>query len=93
MRSRFAPLAEQEMATSLQSPALLRGALRPADFDVTADADRLTARHHDGTVTVPLLALLSDAIAVSLTNLFRPFAPAPHRPRVSLGRLVIDRES
>jgi Lantibiotic dehydratase, N terminus len=93
MRSRFAPLAEREMATSLQSPALRRGALRPADFDVAADADRLTARHHDGTMTVPLLALLSDAIAVSLTNLFRPFAPTRHRPRVSLGRLIIDRES
>jgi hypothetical protein len=93
MRSRFAPLAERELATSVQSPALRRGALRPADFDVTADAGRLTARHHDGTVTVPLLALLSDAITVSLTNLFRPFAPARHRPRVSLGRLVIERES
>lgn len=93
MRSRFAPLAEREMATSPQSPALRRGALRPADFDVTADAGRLTARHHDGTVTVPLLALLSDAIAVSLTNLFRPFAPARHQPRISLGSLVIERES
>jgi hypothetical protein len=93
MRSRFAPLTGHEVATSLLSP-LRPGSLRLADFDVSADpGGGLTARHVAGAATVPLPALLSDAIAVSLSNLFQPFAPARHQPRVSLGPLVVARES
>lgn len=93
MRSRFARYADVELAVSAQSPGLSRGAWRLADVDVLAGGGSLIARHRRDRRELPLLALLSDPIAVSLANLFRPFPPAGHQPRVSLGPLVVAREA
>lgn len=40
-----------------------------------------------------LLEVLGEILSTAVVNAFRPFAPAPHTPRITVDRLVISRES
>jgi hypothetical protein len=40
-----------------------------------------------------LLEMLGEILSTAVVNAFRPFPAAPHRPRITIGRLVIARES
>ena len=40
-----------------------------------------------------LLEVLGEILSTAVVNAFRPFPAAPHRPRITIGRLVIARES
>jgi hypothetical protein len=93
MQSRFTAHAPRSVAVSVTSPAIARGGLRLADFDVVRALGGPVARHRSQLLEYPLPVLLSDAIAVSLTNVFRLFPPIAHRPRLCLGPLVLGRES
>jgi hypothetical protein len=62
----------------------------------------LVVRRRDGalvaacTVTgaeYDLLEVLGEILSTAVVNAFRPFAPAPSRPRITIDRLVISRES
>jgi hypothetical protein len=62
----------------------------------------LTVHRRDDTlrVTAPetgaeydLLEVLGEILSSAVVNSFRPFAAAPHNPRVSIDRLVVSRES
>jgi hypothetical protein len=55
------------------------GALRVACLDTGADYD--------------LLEVIGEILTTAVVNSFRPVAPAAHAPRVTIGRLVIARES
>ena len=47
----------------------------------------------DGRPLAPLMHFLGPQLRSLCVNAFRPLAPRPHTPRVSLGRLVVSRES
>lgn len=53
----------------------------------------LVVRRRSGGPEYPFLEVVGDLVALYLINAFRPFAPAAHRPRVSVDRLVMARES
>lgn len=65
-------------------------------------AASLMVRHRDGDLRVAcretgaeysLLEVIGEILSTAVVNAFRPFAPAPHSPRVTVDRLVISRES
>ncbi|HEY2576194.1 MAG TPA: lantibiotic dehydratase [Streptosporangiaceae bacterium] len=62
----------------------------------------LTVRRRDGALRVvsaesgaeyDLLEILGEVLITAAVNSFRPFAAAPHRPRITIDRLVVSRES
>ncbi|HEY2577583.1 MAG TPA: hypothetical protein VGI74_14850, partial [Streptosporangiaceae bacterium] len=62
----------------------------------------LMVRRRDGMLRVAcqdtgaeydLLEVLGEILSTAVVNAFRPFPAAPHRPRVTIDRLVISRES
>ena len=62
----------------------------------------LTVGRRDGVLRVTdartgaeyaLLEVLGEILSTAVINAFRPFAAAPHNPRITVGRLVIARES
>jgi hypothetical protein len=62
----------------------------------------LVARSRDGVLRVvctengaeyDLLEILGEILSTAVVNAFRPFAAAAHRPRITVDRLVISRES
>lgn len=55
------------------------GVLRVACADTGAEYD--------------LLDVIGEILSTAVVNAFRPFPPAPHRPRLTVDRLVISRES
>jgi hypothetical protein len=68
---------------------------------VIAGADLVVGRR-DGVLHVterrtaaeyPLLEVLGEILSTAVVNAFRPFAAAPHNPRVTIDRLVVARES
>ncbi|UNO43342.1 lantibiotic dehydratase [Streptomyces sp. MST-110588] len=65
-----------------------------ADLSVHSDGEgRLVVRDGAGTFRAPLLEVLSEPLSGVAVNSFAPFAPARHRPRVTVDRLVLARES
>jgi hypothetical protein len=58
---------------------------------VCDDAGTLWLQDDQGRRRNPL-ALFGEFLTESMPDAFRPFAPAPHRPRVSVDRLVLARE-
>jgi hypothetical protein len=65
-------------------------------------AGSLMVRSRDGALHVAcgetgaeydLLEVIGEILSTAVVNAFRPFAPAPHNPRVTVDRLVISRES
>ncbi|MEU3522009.1 lantibiotic dehydratase [Streptomyces sp. NPDC006654] len=59
---------------------------------VHQEGDGLVVRAGDGT-RITLLEALGEFLSAAVAGAFSPFAPAPHRPRVTVGRLVVARES
>jgi hypothetical protein len=53
----------------------------------------LVVRSPDGARCWDLLEVLGDHLSAAVMNAFKPLAPAPHRPRVTIDRLVVCRES
>ncbi|OKI01924.1 hypothetical protein A6A06_12400 [Streptomyces sp. CB02923] len=65
-----------------------------ADLSVHADEEgRLVVRDGAGTFRSPLLEVLSEPLSGVSVNSFAPFPPDRHRPRVTVDRLVMARES
>jgi hypothetical protein len=69
-------------------PVLAAGSLvvRRRDGALVA-VDRSGGAEHD------LLEILGELLSTAVVNAFRPFAPAPHQPRVTVGKLVLAREA
>ncbi|ACU72335.1 Lantibiotic dehydratase domain protein [Catenulispora acidiphila DSM 44928] len=53
----------------------------------------LVVRHRDGSVEQPLLKAIADPLSALLTDAFQPFAAVRHRPRITIDRLTIARET
>jgi hypothetical protein len=65
--------------------------LRTADLDVYRAGDRLVVR--SGEREFDLLEMIGEILTATVANAFRPVPDAPHRPRITLDRLVLCRES
>ncbi|SCL14520.1 Lantibiotic dehydratase, C terminus [Micromonospora nigra] len=61
--------------------------------DVVDRDGRLVVRRRRDGVCHDLLEVVSDLVAANLMPHFRLLSPAPHRPRVTIDRLVVNRES
>jgi hypothetical protein len=68
-------------------------ALRPGALVVEEVAGRLIARTKDGHQHFDLLELFDGLLSIQVTNSFKLFPPSSHTPRVTIDRLVIQRES
>ncbi|MFD2765842.1 lantibiotic dehydratase [Micromonospora eburnea] len=55
--------------------------------------DRLVVRTRDGGLRYDLLETTGELLSAAVVNGFRPLAPRRHRPRVTVDRLVMARES
>jgi hypothetical protein len=64
-----------------------------ADLVVFLDGDDLMVRERSGTLRTTLLAMLGEGLSAASLNAFRPIVSSAHRPRVSVDRLVVARES
>jgi hypothetical protein len=69
---------------------------------VLAAGSLMVHRRRDGALRVAcgetgaeydLLEVIGEILSTAVVNAFRPLAPAPHNPRVTIDRLVISRES
>ena len=60
---------------------------------VVAEGADLVVRSLDTGRTFDLLEMAGEFLSSVVVNAFRPVAPAPHRPRISIDRLVLQRES
>jgi Lantibiotic dehydratase, N terminus len=65
--------------------------LRSADMTVHLEGDRLVVR--TGGVELDLLEVIGEILTAAVANAFRPVPDVPHRPRITLDRLVLCRES
>lgn len=65
--------------------------LRSAELDVRLDDGRLVVEA--GADRVDLLEMIGEILTATVSNAFQPLADAPHRPRVTLDRFVLSRES
>ncbi len=63
-------------------------------LDMVAEraGDDVVVRHRDGR-RFSFLEVAAEPLSVLVSGAFRPVAPAAHRPRVSVGPLVLSRES
>lgn len=61
--------------------------------DVVDRDGRLTVRRHADDVGFDLVEVFADLIAGNLMPHFRLLSPAAHRPRVTIDRLVVNRET
>ncbi|MEV0729462.1 lantibiotic dehydratase [Polymorphospora sp. NPDC050346] len=61
--------------------------------DVVDVGGRLTVRRHADDPGFDLVEVFADLIAGNLMPHFRLLSPAPHRPRVTIDRLVVNRET
>lgn len=67
--------------------------LAGGDLDVLLDGARLVVRVRGREHPLDLLEVIGELLTASVANAFRPLPAAPHRPRVTLDRLVLCRES
>ncbi|MER7672494.1 lantibiotic dehydratase [Kitasatospora sp. NPDC096128] len=67
--------------------------LAGADLDVLLDGARLVVRVRGQERGFDLLEVIGELLTASVANAFRPLRTAPHRPRITLDRLVLCRES
>jgi hypothetical protein len=64
---------------------------RSAELDVRLDRGRLVV--DVGPDRIELLEMIGEILTSTVSNAFQPFADAPHRPRITLDRFVLARES
>ena len=64
---------------------------RSAELDVRLDGDRLVV--DVGPDRIELLEMIGEILTSTVSNAFQPFADAPHRPRITLDRFIVARES
>ncbi|HEX6344830.1 lantibiotic dehydratase [Umezawaea sp.] len=64
-----------------------------AALEVHREAGRLVVRSRRGDGDFDLLELLGEQLSAAVVDAFRPLPPAPHRPRISIDRLVLARET
>lgn len=55
--------------------------------------DGLVVRHRTDEREYPFLEVIGEPLSLLVANAFSPFGGASHRPRVSIDRLVVDREA
>jgi hypothetical protein len=91
--------------SALLSPRYTYVALRPdadgapgdvlpaAAMSVHRGDHGLTVRCRGRSVEYDLLDVLGEMLTSAVLNGFKPVAPAPHRPRLTIGRLVLARET
>ncbi|MCS0600860.1 lantibiotic dehydratase [Streptomyces sp. LP11] len=84
---RYWSWAEGQDSAEVPGTPLPAGGLR-----VCREDGGLVVRADDGT-RVPLLEAVGEFLSAAVAGAFSPFARAPHRPRVTVGRLVVARES
>jgi hypothetical protein len=88
------PVDAQEIAFSRGFiPANPRTSMPAAALDVLREGDELVVRHRDGDWQVPLRDALGDFLFISVINRFGMMHKRAHMPRVTLGRLVVQREA
>ncbi|MET8336055.1 lantibiotic dehydratase [Streptosporangium canum] len=63
------------------------------DLFVTREGEDLVVRHRQESRTHPFLEAAGDLLTALTVNSFRPLGRAPHRPRVTIDRLVMSREA
>ncbi|PRY36946.1 lantibiotic dehydratase [Umezawaea tangerina] len=64
-----------------------------AALEVHREAGRLVVRSRRGDGEFDLLEVLGEQLSAAVVDAFRPLPPAPHRPRVSIDRLVLARRT
>ena len=64
-----------------------------AELAVRRDGDRLLVRSRRDGQEFALIEVVGEYLTAAVVNAFSPLPPAPHKPRVTAGSLVITRES
>jgi len=67
--------------------------LPSAALEVYRDGDRLLVSSRTGKGPYDLLEVLAEQVSAAVIGAFHPLAPAKHMPRISVDRLVIQRET
>ncbi|HTI27409.1 MAG TPA: hypothetical protein VL652_40880, partial [Kutzneria sp.] len=67
--------------------------LPSAALEVYRDGDRLLVSSRTGEGPYDLLEVLAEQVSAAVIGAFHPLAPAKHMPRISVDRLVIQRET
>jgi hypothetical protein len=62
-------------------------------LDVHREDGRLLVRSRRGDGDFNLLEVLGEQLSAAVVDAFRPLAPASYRPRISIGRLVLARQT
>lgn len=70
-----------------------RSSLAVADADLLDRNGTLLVRSRDGRFELPLSEVVGEALMLQLLQRFDPLSPAAHRPRITVDRVVIARES
>ncbi|RKR87000.1 amino acid adenylation domain-containing protein [Micromonospora pisi] len=68
-------------------------AVAVADCVLESQDGTLTVRTRDGRHALPLAEVVGEALMLQLIQRFDPLPPADHRPRITVDRVVISRES
>jgi hypothetical protein len=63
------------------------------DLSVQEEDGAVVVRHRASGRRYDFLEVIGGPLSVLVSDAFRPFGAAGHRPRVTIGRLVVDRES
>ncbi|MEU1516216.1 lantibiotic dehydratase [Streptomyces sp. NPDC005811] len=64
-----------------------------ADLFVHQEEGQLVVRSRSEAFSASLTEMMGELLSAASVNAFKPLASAPHRPRVSVGRMVVSRES
>jgi hypothetical protein len=80
-------------ATEDEAPAPRGRVLQPADLDLVGSGGALRVRAKDGRLDVDVVDFLAEELAQIVVSRFSIFPPMPRRPRVTIDRLVVARES
>ncbi|MET9621860.1 lantibiotic dehydratase [Streptomyces sp. NPDC006464] len=97
--SRLAPpsatLAPDTTCWTLRTPSVhpTGTPLALADLFVHEEQGLLVVRDGSGSFEAPLLEMLSESLSTLSVNSFKPFPSRPHRPRITVDRLVVAREA
>ncbi|WNV87677.1 lantibiotic dehydratase [Umezawaea sp. Da 62-37] len=62
-------------------------------LEVHREDERLVVRSLRGDGEFDLLEVLGEQLSAAVVDAFQPLPPAPHRPRISIDRLVLARET
>jgi lantibiotic biosynthesis dehydratase-like protein len=62
-------------------------------MSVIRDGEDLMARSGASGRPFPFFEVIGDLMTAVVANAFRPIGPAPHQPRVTIGKVVLSRES